>query len=339
MGTIQEQAGKLLPLASGYVGLRAIEIGLHHGLIAAVAKHPGGIGSKDLAAEAGTDPLYTDVWARAAYAAGVLEWDEGPQSYRLGEHMETLLLDAGSPAYIGGLFTALVQPEVFDGLAANLRSGKRIWWSDTSPEWIAAVAGTGGAAYNRLVPGGLERIPGLPARLRHGARLLELASGTGYGVVRLLEHYPSLDVVALDGDQYSIDLARDRIERAGLATKVEFVLSALEDLDREGEFDVVTINLSMHEARDIEKVAAAVHRSLRPGGVFVISDFPFPAHHEGLRTVPGAIMGGIQFFEAQIDDQLLPTAAFVELLERHGFTDVASFDLSPTHAVTHGRRP
>ncbi len=30
-------------------------------------------------------------------------------------------------------------------------------------------------------------------------------------------------------------------------------------------------------------------------------------------------MSGIQFFEALIGDQLLPTQAFVELLRRHGF--------------------
>lgn len=50
-------------------------------------------------------------------------------------------------------------------------------------------------------------------------------------------------------------------------------------------------------------------------------------------------MSGIQFIEALIDDQLLPTAAFVSLLDAAGFGDISSFDLSPVHAVTHGRRP
>ncbi len=50
-------------------------------------------------------------------------------------------------------------------------------------------------------------------------------------------------------------------------------------------------------------------------------------------------MCGIQFFEAQIDDQLLPRAAYDELLTRHGFTNLDSFTLSPVHAVTHARKP
>jgi hypothetical protein len=49
-------------------------------------------------------------------------------------------------------------------------------------------------------------------------------------------------------------------------------------------------------------------------------------------------MSGIQFFEALIDDQLLPTKAFVDLLNRHDFKDVNAFDVTPVHAITHGRK-
>ena len=49
-------------------------------------------------------------------------------------------------------------------------------------------------------------------------------------------------------------------------------------------------------------------------------------------------MAGIQFFEAQIDDRLLPRTAYDALLARHGFTDAGWFQLAPVHAVTYGRR-
>jgi hypothetical protein len=50
-------------------------------------------------------------------------------------------------------------------------------------------------------------------------------------------------------------------------------------------------------------------------------------------------MCGIQFFEAQIDDQLLPRTAYDELLARHGFTDIGSVQLTPMHALTFARTP
>jgi hypothetical protein len=49
-------------------------------------------------------------------------------------------------------------------------------------------------------------------------------------------------------------------------------------------------------------------------------------------------MCGIQFFEAQIDDQLLPRSAYDDLLTRHGFVGLGSFGITPVHAVTYGRR-
>jgi len=49
--------------------------------------------------------------------------------------------------------------------------------------------------------------------------------------------------------------------------------------------------------------------------------------------VPGRIMSGIQFFEAQIDDQLLPRAAYDSLLARHGFTDVGTASLTPMQTI------
>ena len=78
---------------------------------------------------------------------------------------------------------------------------------------------------------------------------------------------------------------------------------------------------------------------MEPGGWFVISDFPFPNTDEGLRTVPGRVMSGVQFFEAQIDDQLLPRVAYDALLGKHGFTGLGSFVMTPMHAVTYARKP
>ena len=111
-----------------------------------------------------------------------------------------------------------------------------------------------------------------------------------------------------------------------------------EDIEYSDEFDVVTINASMHECRDIDRVTSNVLKSLKPDGMFVISDFPYPSDLDGLRTIPGRIMTGIQFFESQIDDLLMPTQDFVDLLNKTGFREVGAFDLTPTHNIIHGTK-
>ncbi len=333
---LPDQAGKLLPQVAGYVGVRTIAMGLRLGLIATIAGHPGGLTPEALAAATHLDPFYVGVWCRGACAADVLDMEDDG-AYRLAPHMATLLLNHRSPAYIGAMFAVMVQPEIFDRFADRLPTGERLCWDQCSPDWIQAVSGTGGAFYNRLIPAGLGRIPGLPERLSAGARVLELACGAGVGLVKLARAYPSCTLVGLDGDIYSLEVATENLRQAGLDGSVELLHSTLEDLDRDDEFDVVLINISMHECRDIEQVTAKVRRALRPGGCFVISDFPFPDTPAGLRTAPGRIMSGIQFFEALIDDQLLPTRAYLDLLRRHGFWDVDAFDITPVHAVTYGQ--
>jgi SAM-dependent methyltransferase len=333
--TIKDQAGKVLGHIAGYVASRTIELGLAHGLIASLASHPDGLAAEGLASDRDLDPFYVEVWCASAFANDVLE-RVTDKVYRLARHMDTVLLDRGSPAYVGGTLAVVSQPDVFDRFSRTLPTGERTWWDHCSPGFIDGVSGSGGAFYVRLIPGGLSQIHGLAERLRDGARILDTACGSGVGLVRLAEAYPSASLVGADGDAYSLEIAAERLGRHDLTDRVELVHTPLEELDRDSEFDLITNNISMHECRDINRVTENIRRALRPGGYFVISDFPFPDTDEALRTVPGRIMSGIQFFEAQIDDQLLPVAAYLELLQGRGFRGVDSFQLTPVHAVTYG---
>ncbi len=338
--TVKEQAGKLVAQIAGYVGYRTVKIGLEHGIYEAIARHTDGIAPPELAAELKIDPFYTAVWCRSAFAAETLERADiaDGDRYVLAPHMESLLLDPTSPAQLGAAFVIFEQPELFDRFTETLPSGERSWWDKTGPDFISAVSGTGRGFNVRLIPGGFNLVPGLAERLDAGADVLELACGAGIGLVRLAETYPRCRIVGVDGDAYSLELASAKLAAAGLEQRVQLVQSTLEDLALDTRFDLVSINISLHEARDVERVVENVRDHLRPDGHFVVSDFPFPSTPEGLRTPPGRFMSGIQFFEAQIDDQLLPTQFYIDLLERHGFRDVGSLDLTPTHALTYGRR-
>jgi SAM-dependent methyltransferase len=334
--TPQQQAGAMLGLVAGYAGVRTVEMGLAHGLVAELDARPGAT-ADELADRLGLDDLYTAVWCRSAFAAGVLDRDGA--GYRLAPHLGTLLLDTGHPAYVGGIFPLVQQREMFGRFGEVLASGDRLWWDETSHEWIARVSGTGRPFYTRLVPGGLAQVPGLAEQLEAGARVVDHACGAGAGLVQLARAYPRCELVGVDGDAHSIERTRALLEAEGLSDRVELVVSPLEDFTLDRPADVVVNNISMHECRDIDGVTERVREALVPGGWFVVSDFPFPDTDDGLRSVPGRVMSAIQFFEAQIDDQLLPRAAYDALLERHGFTDLGHAAITPMHALTWGRAP
>lgn len=334
---VQQQVGKLLGQVAGFVGVRTVEMGLRHGLLKELAAHPDGLTPDALAERTDVDAFYAGVWCRTAYAAEVLELS-GEEQYRLAPHLDQLLLNEDFPGYVGGLFRILATPEMSQWFSERLPSGERTWWDQVSPDFIQGVAGTSRPFYTRLLAAGIDRVPGLGDRLSEGAHVLELASGAGSGLVRLARAYPQSTFVGLDGDAYSLELATGHAQEAGVGERVNTLLSTLEDLEHAEQYDVVLINVSMHECRDIERVTANVHRALKPGGQFVISDFPFPESHAEMRTVPARVLSGIQYFEALIDDQLLPTQAYVDLLNNHDFNNVAAFDLAPVHCVVHGQK-
>ena len=332
---IKDQAAILLGQVAGYAGHRTIGIGLRSGLIRDLADAPAGVTADDLAARTDHDPFYVGAWCRSALACGVCERDD--DNYRLAPHMATLLLDEDSPAFAGGIFAVFEQYELFDRFEQVLGTGERLWWNDCGPGWIDGVSKSGRPFYTRLVPGGLGQVPGLPERLADGGVIVDTGCGAGLGLVRLAEHCPACDLIGVDGDARSVEVARETVEAAGIADRVRFVTAPLEEFTIDRPAALVLNNITMHECRDIDRVTQRVKDALEPGGLFVISDFPFPDNDEALATVPGRVMAGIQFFEAQIDDQLLPRHAYDDLLRRHGFTDLGTTSLTPVHALTWGR--
>jgi SAM-dependent methyltransferase len=333
---IKQQAGLVLEQVAGYVATRTMQLGLRSGLIRTIADSDGGLTPDELAVAADIDPFYAQVWCRGAVAAGVLVRDGGRLA--LADHLDDLLLASDHPAHVGAVVRILEHPEIFDRFGERLATGERTWWDRCSPEFIAGVSATGLPFYVRLIPGGLGLVPGLADKLAGPARILDTACGSGAGLVRLAEAYPDTTIVGADGDRHSLDRAGGAVADAGIEQRVELVHTPLEELDRHDEFDLVINNISMHECRDIDRVTERVRQALRPGGWFVISDFPFPDDDEGLQSAAGQIMSAIQFFEAQIDDQLLPRHVYDDLLTRHGFGALGSAQLTPVHALTWGRK-
>ena len=332
-----EQAAKILGPLSGSATVWTLDLGLRLGIFEQLADRPSGATADDVANALDLDREYTHVILRAAYAAEVVDRDH--DRYRLAEHMATLLLDSDAPGYLGGAVRTFVAlRETYLDLRRFARTGTREWWSDFDPEWIDAVAENGQTYYRRLLNLVVPRLPAVAASLERGARYLDLACGVCRGPAKVAAAFPGTTVTAVDGDTYTLELAEREMKELGLGDRFRFVHSMLEDLDIDGGHDLAVINISLHEARDVERAVERAHAALEPGGTFLVSEFPFPEHEEDCRTVPGRLMCGVQFFEAHIGCQLLPTARFVDLLERAGFREVGVIDVTPVHVVVHGTR-
>ncbi|WP_051427161.1 class I SAM-dependent methyltransferase [Arthrobacter sp. H20] len=99
-------------------------------------------------------------------------------------------------------------------------------------------------------------------------RVLEIGSGGGAMVARLLQAYPDITMTALDPDPTMVEASRHRL--TGYGDRVDAVTGDATRLRFDAEtFDVVVSFLMLHHVGAWERALAEAVRVLRPGGVLI----------------------------------------------------------------------
>lgn len=109
-----------------------------------------------------------------------------------------------------------------------------------------------------------------PAILKHVAavrpkEVLELGCATGFLSMALAKSVSH--VTALDRSKIMISRAQSEHP----APNITYVCSLFEDYEPNRDFDMVVSGMAMHLVRDLPSIMQAVHRMLKPGGVFLFS--------------------------------------------------------------------
>ncbi len=334
------QIGRLQDFAAGFFATWTLDLGVRHGLFECLSRHPEGLSAEFLARELDLDRLYVTVWCNAAYSAELVEFKEG--RFFLAEGLRAPLLEPGSPVYFAGTVRFLgALREAWTFLDQHVADGERSWWDQFSKDLPASQADSSRTFYTRLLRKGFAQVPGLIERLNGPTplTLVELACGRGDGLVRLAKAFPNLKVHGVEGDERSVEVAKAAVAAAGLGDRVTISHGIL-GKDPVPAADIVLMNIALHEVQDKEEVVRQVVRALRPKGAFLISEFPFPewGEIEKLRTPAGKVMAGVQYVEAILDDQLLPSAQFMNFLRRNGMREVSSSELAPIHVLVWGTK-
>lgn len=155
----------------------------------------------------------------------------------------------------------------------------------------------------------------------------DFGCGGGANVARLLSRYPGAKVTGLDYSEVSVDVSA-KLNRAaidaGRCRIVQGDVSAAPFED--GSFDLVVACETVY-FWPIEKGFAEVHRTLRPGGTFLLMVEFDGKGDRGKR------------WEKRIDGMRVYTAGeLTALLERAGFSDIEPHSKNPKLAIS-ARRP
>jgi len=185
------------------------------------------------------------------------------------------------------------------------------------------------------------------ARVRAGARALDLATGTGdvaFGMCGA-----GINVVGLDITPRMIELARARRPAANAPAFLVGDMLALPFPDT--TFDVVTTGYGLRNVPDLEKAIDEIARVLKPGGWLWSLDFNRPANavvrafYLGYLTVVGGIVGRVlhgdgdtyRYIPATI--RTYPGAdAVVRMLRTRGFAEARYYPVLGGLMAMHGAR-
>ncbi len=96
--------------------------------------------------------------------------------------------------------------------------------------------------------------------------LVDVPSGRGVVARFFVENYP-VDVIGVDPDEETVDLAEQRAKDAGLATQLHFQAAPVDDLPFQDEvFDVTIGELGLASSADPFRAVAELGRVTRPTG-------------------------------------------------------------------------
>ncbi len=266
---VEEFMGELMGILRGSLLSYMIDLGSRTGLFAALTEGPAT--SEQLAARAGLQERYVREWLAAMATGGIVEHDPATTTFDLPPGRAALLTDGPmNMAPFAAMNTHLGKH--LHQVAQAFREGGGVPYAEYRPEFTDVMDAISRVQFDgMLLDVYVPMVPGLADRLAAGARVADIACGTGHALVLLAERFPASTFVGFDMDEGAI--ARARAEAAGAKlTNVRFEVCDVAELPTDGSFDVAFVFDAIHDQVAPDVVLGRIHGALAPDGIFFMKE-------------------------------------------------------------------
>ncbi len=271
--SVDEFADQLLDMLNQGALSLMVSIGHRTGLFDALGEiSPATL--EEIAGHTGLDRRYVTEWLGAMVTGGIMNYDAATRRYQLPQTHATLLTRAAPDniavfaQYIG------VLAQVEDRIIDCFRNGGGVGY-EHYPRFHEVMAEDSGqtvlaALDEHILPLIADRIPDL----ERGIRCLDVGCGRGRALLHLAARFPNSAFVGYDFSTDALAYARKQAMKLGLGN-VTFEQRDLTDFAQSAEaqqFDLVTAFDAIHDQITPQSVLDGIHRTLKPGGTFLMQD-------------------------------------------------------------------
>ena len=322
---LDDRFDDLVTSLGGFYRSWLIYLGIDLGLFARLsdAGHAG-LSAAELAESSGTSVDAIEVWAWAADAHDLADFEGG----RLVVHKDVaaILLDDRLPEFLGGQFShAVVASLDWDRMTDFFRTGEPA--RDRPDRYRAAIERLTVQDVAVFFQEALAALPELVSELMRGGRVLDVHSGGGRWLIAMAKRFPELVLVGVEFEPDSVARARANVETAALTERITIEQGDVLDPGHRGEFDLAYFQYALHSLPDPPRALRAAWEALHPGGRLLVLDWPLPSTITEFRTRHGELIAGVQLDEVFQGTRLATREQFVTWFESAGLGTPQTIDL------------
>ncbi len=230
--------------------------------------------SLDIARRTHLDERYVREWASTMATAGYLDYSPADATFRMNTEQAMVLAREDNTFFTAGAFQyAVTCYRQISRLTEAFQHGGGVPFADFGPEIVEAIERLFQAGYETWVAAQwIPAVHDVHERLSTGGEAAEVGCGAGQSIIPVASAYANSRFFGYDVDLRSIERARQKAARSGVAERISFERIAAEDLPFVDRFDLVMAFNCVHDMARPRAALAAIRRVLKPGGVFLWSE-------------------------------------------------------------------
>lgn len=232
----------------------------------------GPVSAAELAESTGLQERWLLEWLRGQAAAHLLTYHDGDRFELTSTGAAVLANEQDSLAFAAGAFSEPIGPEMAERLAEAFRTGIGLSYQDLGPNAVHRTERMLGPwTRHSLVPRIIPGLDGVASKLEAGATVADVGCGAGVALLAMAEAYPSSEFHGYDPCSHAIDRTAVKVKELGLEN-VRLNVASGEALPSESTYDFVITFDCIHDMTRPADVIAAIRRSIRPDGTWLIKD-------------------------------------------------------------------